>query len=129
MASSDRGSATDTIRDDSPPSPPKFSPKGSAFWMSFVAIVVCMFLSAMDLTAVSTVLPTITEDLNGGDDFVWVGSAYALASTAILPLIGGLADIFGRKPVMLVCIVFFALGSALAGAAQNMNMMIGARGT
>lgn len=88
-----------------------------------------MFLSAMDLTAVSTVLPTITEDLNGGDDFVWVGSAYALASTAILPLIGGLADIFGRKPVMLVCIVFFALGSALAGAAQNMNMMIGARGT
>ena len=56
-----------------------------------------------------------------------MGSAYALASTAVLPLIGGLADSFGRKPVMLGCIVLFAIGSALAGSAQNMNWMIGAR--
>lgn len=86
-----------------------------------------MFLSAMDLTGVSIILPTLTQDLDGGDDFVWVGSAYSLASTAILPLTGGLADIFGRKPIMIICVVLFSLGSALAGAAQNMNMMIGAR--
>ncbi|OCH96313.1 iron permease [Obba rivulosa] len=103
------------------------SGRGSAFWLSFIAVLSSIFLSAMDLTGVSTILPTVTADLNGGDNYVWVGSAYALASTAILPLTGGLADIFGRKPVMLVAIVFFALGSALAGAAQNMNMMIAAR--
>ena len=79
------------------------------------------------LTAVSTALPTITKQLNGGDNFVWVGSAYALSSTAFLPLSGSLADIFGRRVVMLGSIVFFALGSALAGAAQNMNMLIAAR--
>ncbi|OCH96143.1 iron permease [Obba rivulosa] len=101
--------------------------KGSAFWLSFVAIVTSIFLSALDLTAVATALPTITGDLNGGEDFVWVGSAYALSSTAILPLSGGLADIFGRKPIMLISIAFFAVGSAIAGAAHSMNMLIAAR--
>ncbi|OBZ65418.1 putative transporter C3H1.06c [Grifola frondosa] len=100
--------------------------KGSAFWLSFCAIIVSIFLSALDLTGVATALPTITDDLHGADNFVWVGSAYALSSTAILPLSGSLADIFGRKPIMLLAIVF-CLGSALAGAAQNMNMLIAAR--
>lgn len=101
--------------------------KGSAFWLSMVAVVVTVFLSAMDLTAVSTALPTITNDLKGGDEFTWIGSAYALSSTAILPLSGSLADIFGRRPIMLISVAFFAVGSALAGAAQNMNMLIAAR--
>ena len=89
--------------------------------------MVSIFLSALDLTAVATVLPTITRDLHGDDDFVWVGSAYALSSTAILPLSGSLADIFGRRPIMLISIVFFAVGSAISGAAQNMNMLIAGR--
>ena len=101
--------------------------KGSAFWLSYSAILDATLLSALDLTAVSTALPTITADLNGAENFVWVGSAYALSSTAILPLSGGLADIFGRRPVMLLAIAFFSIGSALAGAAQNMNMLIAAR--
>ncbi|KAJ7743512.1 iron permease [Mycena maculata] len=101
--------------------------KGRNFWLTFTAVIVSIFLSALDLTAVATALPTITDDLNGGNLFVWVGSAYALSSTAILPLSGRLADIFGRRPLMLVSIFLFALGSALAGAAQNMNMMIAAR--
>ncbi|KAI0781950.1 iron permease [Abortiporus biennis] len=101
--------------------------KGSAFWLSFVAVLVCIFLSALDLTGISTALPTITADLNGGDNYVWIGSAYALASTAILPLSGLLADVFGRKPIMLASVFLFALGSALAGAAQSMNMLIAAR--
>jgi predicted MFS family arabinose efflux permease len=103
--------------------------KGRAFWFSFTAILVSMFLSALDLTAMGTVLPTITKDLNGGDRFVWIGSAYALASTAVLPLLGALADAFGRRPVMLCSITLFAIGSALAGAAQNIDMMIAARST
>ncbi|KAH8103096.1 iron permease [Cristinia sonorae] len=101
--------------------------KGASFWLSYAAILVATLLSALDLTGVSTALPTITADLDGAENFVWVGSAYALSSTAILPLSGGLANIFGRRPVMLACVTFFAIGSALAGAAQNMNMLIAAR--
>ncbi|OCH84114.1 Mfs1.1 protein [Obba rivulosa] len=98
--------------------------KGRDFWLTFIAIVMSLFLSALDLTGVATALPTITADLNGGDNFVWVGSAFALSSTAVLPLSGGLADIFGRKPIMLISIAFFAVGSALAGAAQSMNICL-----
>ncbi|KAM5537268.1 hypothetical protein V8D89_008998 [Ganoderma adspersum] len=101
--------------------------KGSAFWLTFIAVLVCTFVSALDLTAVSVALPTITESLHGGDKFVWIGSAYGLSSAAILPLSGRLADAFGRRPVMLAFVGLFLLGSALSGAAQNMNMLIAAR--
>ena len=113
-----------------PPSSTANKPaKGSAFWLSMVAVAVTVFLSAMDLTAVSTALPTITNDLHGGDEYSWVGSAYALSSTAILPLSGALADTFGRRPIMLISVALFAIGSALAGAARNMHMLIAARST
>ncbi|OSC98489.1 MFS general substrate transporter [Trametes coccinea BRFM310] len=102
-------------------------PKGSAFWLSFLAIVVCNILRALDVTAVSTTLPIITHDLNGSNDFVWVGAAYGLASTAMLPFCGRLADVFGRRPVMMLSVAFFFVGSALSGAAQNMNILIAAR--
>lgn len=108
---------------------PERRSKGSFFWLSFIAVVTSIFLSALDLTAVATTLPTITSDLNGGDDFSWVGSAYALSSTAFLPLSGALADVFGRKPVMMGSILLFGIGSALAGAAQTMTMLIIARST
>ena len=101
--------------------------RGSVFWLSFTAVVVCNFLSALDVTAVSTALPTITDELHGGDEFVWVGSAYGLAAAAILPLTGRLADIMGRRPIMMTCVGFFFLGSALAGSAQNMHWLIAAR--
>ncbi|KAJ6543870.1 major facilitator superfamily domain-containing protein [Mycena capillaripes] len=107
---------------------PRSLPKSRAFYMSFVAIGVTTFLSALDLTVMGTALPTIATALHDTKgDFTWVGSAYTLSSTAFIPLSGNLADAFGRRPLMLVSIAFFALGNALAGAPQNMNMMIAAR--
>ena len=121
--------------------PPK---RDARFWLVFLALCMSTLLSALDLvslhlfrssraaslissqTSVSTALPTIIHDLHGSD-FVWVGSAYALSSTAFLPMSGGLAQIFGRRPVMLVSLVFFALGSAISGAAQSMGMLIAGR--
>ncbi|KAM5536101.1 hypothetical protein V8D89_010200 [Ganoderma adspersum] len=111
-----------------PPQAPRSSfRKGSAFWLSFVAILVCTFCSALDLTAIATALPTITESLHGGDEFVWIGAAYGLASTAILPLSGRFSDAFGRRPVMLVAVGLFFVGSAVCGAAQSMGMLIAGR--
>ncbi|KAJ7505939.1 iron permease [Mycena galericulata] len=112
-----------------PPPPPKSEPKSRAFWMCFVAIMVAVFLSALDLTAVGTALPTIAAALHDRKgNYIWVGAAYAMSSTAFIPLSGNLADVFGRKIVMLVSIAFFAAGSALAGSAHRMAMLIAARG-
>ncbi|KAJ7278809.1 iron permease [Mycena rebaudengoi] len=96
------------------------------FWGVFAAIMVSAFTAALDLTAVSTALPVITADLEG-TQFVWVGSAYALASTAFLPMTGGVAQIFGRRLAMLTALLLFAAGSVMCGAAPSMNVLIAGR--
>lgn len=63
-----------------------------------------------------------------GNDFIWAGGAYTIASTAVLPLVGGLVSGFGRKYVLIVFVTFFAVGSVICGAAQNMTMLIAGRG-
>ncbi|KIK58928.1 hypothetical protein GYMLUDRAFT_44966 [Collybiopsis luxurians FD-317 M1] len=95
------------------------------FWCIILSISISNFTSYLDM-AVSTALPEISHEL-GGNGFVWVGSAYAVASTAILPLSGGLAQIFGRRITLLGALLLFALGSALSGAASSMPFLIGAR--
>ncbi|EIM89050.1 MFS general substrate transporter [Stereum hirsutum FP-91666 SS1] len=96
------------------------------FWLLFLAITISMFLAALELTAVSTALPTIAAALNG-EDFVWIGSAYTLCSTAFVPFSGGLAQVFGRKLVMLGSLLIFAVGSVVCGSAKTMNALIGGR--
>ncbi|KAJ3810408.1 iron permease [Lentinula lateritia] len=100
--------------------------KDTSFWLTMLAIMLATFLAALDTSAVSTALPTIINDFGGGE-FVWIGSAYTLAGTSFLPLSGHLANIFGRKMVLLMSLFLFSLGSALSGAAQNLNMLIGGR--
>ncbi|KPV74144.1 uncharacterized protein RHOBADRAFT_15707 [Rhodotorula graminis WP1] len=111
-----------TVVGKQPPTPKK----DARFWLIFVVLFFCCFLSALDLTAVSTALPSIAADFES-TDATWIGSAYALTSTALIPWTGGLAAIFGRRPVMIGGILIFALGSALTGAAQSMAMAIGGR--
>ncbi|KAF8327395.1 major facilitator superfamily domain-containing protein [Cantharellus anzutake] len=93
------------------------------FWLVFLAVCLTVFLSALDVTSVGTALPTIIAALRG-TDYIWVGTAYALSSTAFLPASGSLSDIFGRRPIMLGAVVMFAAGSAVCGAANTMNMLI-----
>ena len=107
---------------------PASAPKGSAFWLSFVAVVVANFLSALDMTAVSTAVPTMTNELNGEDNFVWIGSAYGLASTAILPFSGRLADVFGRHWTLQLSLLLFLVGSAISTGSMNMPTMLAGRG-
>ncbi|KAL0952492.1 hypothetical protein HGRIS_006755 [Hohenbuehelia grisea] len=84
------------------------------------------FVFSLELSSISTALPVIVNELHG-TQFVWVGSAYALAATAWLPLSGNLAQIFGRRPVMLGTLLVFMIGSAMSGAAPSMNFLIAAR--
>ena len=86
-----------------------------------------MLLAALDQTIVATALPTIVGDLGGLNHLSWVVTAYLLASTVSTPLYGKISDLYGRKYVFQAAIVIFLIGSALAGASQNMNELIGTR--
>ncbi|KAL4246489.1 MFS transporter superfamily protein [Abortiporus biennis] len=100
--------------------------KDLSFWMILFSLCLSMFCSALELTAVPSAMPTMTAAIHGVD-FVWVNSAFSLASTSLIPTTGGLADIFGRQSVILSSFFFFALGSALCGSAQNMPWLVAGR--
>jgi EmrB/QacA subfamily drug resistance transporter len=88
------------------------------------ALVLGMFLAALDQTVVSTALPTIVGDLHGASHLSWVVTAYLLASTVSMPLWGKLGDQFGRKFFFQASIVIFLIGSALSGLSQSMMELI-----
>ncbi|KAI0751912.1 Mfs1.1 [Daedaleopsis nitida] len=100
--------------------------KGVRFWLILTGLVLSSFIAVLEGYAVSTALPTIVSDLQA-DSFIWVASAYAISSTVLLPLMGGLAEVFGRRPVMLGSLAMFALGAAICGAAQDISMLIAGR--
>ncbi|KAH9962017.1 hypothetical protein BGW80DRAFT_1255739 [Lactifluus volemus] len=97
------------------------------FWCIVFSLTISVLLTAVEFTAIGAALPTIVLELKG-EQFIWVGSAYTLGSAALVPLYGGLAQIIGRRPIMLTALVLFALGSTICGAASNMNMLIAGRG-
>jgi EmrB/QacA subfamily drug resistance transporter len=90
----------------------------------FVALMLGMFLAALDQTIVSTALPTIVGDLGGLEHLSWVVTSYLVASTASTPLYGKLGDTLGRKPVFQAAIVIFLTGSLLSGASQSLDELI-----
>src|SRR3954467_14065112 len=100
---------------------------GRALTTVFAALMLGMFLAALDQTIVSTALPTIVGDLVGLDELSWVVTSYLLASTVTTPLYGKCGDMIGRKPVFLAAIVIFLVGSLLAGLSQSMAELIGFR--
>src|SRR3954454_7648649 len=82
-----------------------------------------MFLAALDQTIVSTAIRTIGDDLHGLSVQAWVTTAFLITSTISTPLFGKLSDIYGRKPLFMLAISIFILGSALCGLAQSMYML------
>ncbi len=92
------------------------------------AVMLGLFLSALDQTVVGTALPTIVTDLGGNSLYVWVVTAYLLTSTVTIPIYGKLSDIFGRKIMLIIGISLFLVGSALSGLSQNMAELILFRG-
>jgi EmrB/QacA subfamily drug resistance transporter len=100
---------------------------GTALRTVFIALMLGMFLAALDQTIVSVALPTIVGDLGGLSHLSWVVTSYLLAATVSTPIYGKLGDMYGRKPVFLVAILIFLAGSMLAGLSQSMAELIGFR--
>ena len=91
-------------------------------------IMLAMFLSALEQTIVAPALPAIGKSLGGIDDLSWVVTAYLLAVTATTPLFGKLSDIYGRRLILMWAIGIFVAGSVACALAQNIWMLILARG-
>lgn len=92
-----------------------------------IAVMLAMFMGAVEATIVATAMPAIAADLGGFSSYSWVFSSYLLMNAVTVLIYGKLADIFGRKPVMTFGILVFLLGSVLCGFAESMTFLIIAR--
>jgi EmrB/QacA subfamily drug resistance transporter len=95
-------------------------------WVT-AALLLCMFMTAIEITIVATAVPRIVAELGGFALMSWVFSAYLLTQVVSIPIYGKLADIFGRKPVFLTGVALFLIGSVLCGKAETMTQLIAFR--
>lgn len=92
-----------------------------------VALILVTALASFESTVVSTAMPTIIGDLGGLPLYSWVFSIYLLTSTVMMPIYGRLADIYGRRRILLIAISVFLAGAIACGFAHSMPQLIAAR--
>jgi EmrB/QacA subfamily drug resistance transporter len=92
-----------------------------------LAVMLSIGLVAIDATILATAVPSVVDDLGGFTQFPWLFSIYLLAQAVSVPIYGKLADLRGRKPIMLLGVGLFVLGSVLCGFAWSMPALIAFR--
>jgi EmrB/QacA subfamily drug resistance transporter len=95
--------------------------------LTVVAVMLSMFLAAMEATVVSTAMPTVVGELGGLHLYAWVFAVYMLSLTVTVPIWGKLADLRGRKLVMLWGLGLFLAASVACALAPSMELLIAAR--
>ncbi|KAI7201504.1 putative MFS transporter [Hortaea werneckii] len=106
-------------------SPPVTFKPGTRFYLAFSALASLSLVVALDGTSISVALPVMAKQLNGSAmDAFWAGTSFLLTSTIFQPIYAAFSHIFGRKEITLVAVLFFLTGTVVAGAAQNMPMML-----
>jgi MFS family permease len=96
--------------------------------MVFLASCLAVFMVSVEATIVATAIPTIVGDLGGLRLFSWVFGIYFLTQAVTIPIYGRLADLFGRRALMVVAVSLFLIGSIMSGFAHDMVMLIVYRG-
>ncbi|KAF4125067.1 Fungal trichothecene efflux pump (TRI12) [Geosmithia morbida] len=133
VAVSDKEEGVDTEAAVAPPQPTAAAGDPEAErtnWQTFlVVLALCMalFLAALDVSIITTALPSISAHFHSSQGYVWVGGAYVLGNAAFVPTWGKISDIFGRKPVLLMAVSIFWIGSLLCAVSNSMAMLIAAR--
>ncbi len=89
-----------------------------------ICVFIATFMTSVEITIVTTALPTIISDIHGLAFQSWIMSAYLLATTVTTPIYGKLADVWGRKKLFLFGLIMFTLGSFLSGLAPNIWLLI-----
>lgn len=96
--------------------------------LAYIALCVSIFLVALDTVLIPTALPTISLSFHIPDSlYAWTGSAYLLANAASVPLWGKLADVFGRKNIILVANFVFLAGSVVCATSVSAAMLVAGR--
>ncbi|WP_419151789.1 MDR family MFS transporter [Aeribacillus alveayuensis] len=88
------------------------------------AVMLAMFMAAVEATIVATAMPAIVSEIGGFSKYSWIFSSYLLMNAVTVLIYGKLSDIFGRKPILIIGIIIFLIGSILCGLAQSMDMLI-----
>ncbi|GAB0131878.1 hypothetical protein EsDP_00000333 [Epichloe bromicola] len=91
------------------------------------ALCLALFLAALDMTIITTAVPTISSHFDSSLGYIWIGSAYLLGNATFVPIWGKISDIFGRKPVLIGAVAIFGIGSLLCAISNSMGMLIAAR--
>ena len=107
-----------------PPEPEADPPLTRDQLIVTAGLMAAIGVAALDSTVVGTAMPTIIGQLGGLGQYSWVFTAYLVTSTTTVPLFSRLADIHGRKPVFLVGLALFVIGSVLCGTAHSMLELI-----
>ncbi|KAH0434177.1 hypothetical protein CcaCcLH18_05501 [Colletotrichum camelliae] len=111
--------------DDPNPDMPKLS--GTTIALTMASLCLSVALSALDMTIVTTAIPNIVASLDSVAGYIWVGSAFILGFTAVTPIWGSVADLWGRKPIILLALTIFLVGSLLCALAPHMDALIAGR--
>lgn len=93
-----------------------------------IGLLIGIIFSELDETVVSTAMPTIIRELGGLSLYGWVAGIYMLAMSAFMPILGKLADLYGRKKIYLICMALFIGGSIVCGLSHSMTLLLVGRG-
>lgn len=102
-------------------------PSGMAIALIMAPLCLSVLLSSLDLTMVTPAIPSIAAEFQSSSGYTWVGGAFILGSTAVTPVWGSVADIWGRKHIMLIAQALFFAGSLLCALAPDMDAFIAGR--
>ncbi|KAL6904564.1 major facilitator superfamily domain-containing protein [Trichoderma evansii] len=91
------------------------------------ALCLALFLAALDISIITTAIPTISNHFDSSAGYIWIGSAYTLGNATFVPTWGKISDIFGRKPTLLAAISIFWIGSLVCAISNSMGMLIAGR--
>jgi len=96
--------------------------------VTFVGVLLAMFLGSLDQTVVGTAMPRIISDLGGFSHYTWVTTAYIITSAVMIPITGKLTDMYGRKFFYIGGLGIFVSASLLCGLSNTMTQIIVLRG-
>jgi EmrB/QacA subfamily drug resistance transporter len=113
-----------TLRERLARTPPGYRFSIGRILAIYSGLMIALLLAALDQTIVATALPRVVSELGGISQYSWVFTAYVLGSTVTVPLYGKLGDAHGRKPLFMVAISIFLVGSVLCGIAQSMVQLV-----
>ncbi|KAF1845153.1 major facilitator superfamily MFS_1 [Cucurbitaria berberidis CBS 394.84] len=119
------------VKPESNPTPLNTSdtpkPKGLAFWLVIFSLCLIAFTSSLDGSIIAIALPEISTALSSDDKYIGIANCFVLAQTVVQPAFAQFCDVFGRRWPMITAVVIFAVGSGIAGGANDTTTMIAGR--